>query len=259
MDDLLKIGLNLPLFGLVLCRIGGLVLAAPILSSMTIPLRVRAAVTALLGLIMLPIAAHAPVALPDSVLGYLPIVLQEMGLGLLMGFSAAMLIASLEAAGGLAAQQIGVALAQVASPDTHRQEHVISVFLGIIGLLLFLAADGHHWLIRALASSYRQVPLGMAVWRSEFSELLREGLSGFTLVALRIAAPLMGIMFMLTVLIALIARTVPQMNILLVGYPVKVFVGVMSLVLTFPLMWPVLRAAFQNLQAQLTYLAAGGG
>ena len=81
------------------------------------------------------------------------------------------------------------------------------------------------------------------------------GFSGLFTLALRVAAPVLGIMFMLNLVLGLLAKAVPEMNILMIGYPVKVLVGTGAMVLTFPLTWPVMRDAFQGLQQQLVTLA----
>ena len=177
MYELLRAGLNLPLFALVLCRSAGIMLAAPVLSSISVPLRVKTALAVLLGLVMFPFASRGIGNLPGAVLGYVPVVAGELGLGLLMGFSAGMVLASLEAAGGLAAQQLGMALAHVVSPDQQQDKHALSAFLGVFGVLLFLAVDGHHWLIHAVAVSYRAIPLGQVKWRPEFAEAINAGFS----------------------------------------------------------------------------------
>ncbi len=255
MYELLRAALNLPVFALVLCRVVGLMLAAPMLSSVSVPMRVKAALSILLGVVMFPFAGQVG-DLPSTVLAYVPIVLTELGLGLLMGFAASVVLAALEAAGGLAAQQMGMALAQVASPDRAGDKPALSALMGIFGLLLFISADGHHWLVQAVAASYKTVPLGQVGWPQGVAGLVEDNFSGFILCALHLAAPLMGIMFLVTVMMALVAKAVPQMNILLVGYPVKVFIGLVALVLTFPLSWPVLRGAFQSLHDQLLYLAS---
>lgn len=255
MADLIRIALNLPVFGLVLCRSAGIMLAAPILSSISIPVRLKAALAVLLAIIMYPLAAVQPLVLPQAILGYLPVVATELGLGLIMGLAASMVIAALNVAGALMAQQIGMAMSRVVSPDTQLPQTAISVFLGLLGLLLFLAIDGHHWFIQSLAVSYTEVPIGEARWTAQATQSVLGGFSGLFIVALKVAAPVMGIMFMISVLIALLAKAVPQMNILLVGYPVKVFVGMTAMVLTFPFMWPVISDAFRGLQVQLLTLS----
>ena len=131
----------------------------------------------------------------------------------------------------------------------------MATFFDTFCLLLFLAVDGHHWFIQALAISYRDIPLGQAHFSPAMAAAMQTGFSNLFLYALRCAAPLMGIMFLVNVVIALMAKAVPQMNILVVGYPVKVFVGVMALALTFPLTWPVMRDAFSDLHSQLIALS----
>jgi len=253
--SLVHIGLNLPLFGLVLCRGLGIVVAAPIFSNATIPVRVKAAVTLLIGMVLFPIAVQCRGELPTHAFGYLPLMLTEAGMGLIMGLSGAMVIAGLQAAGGLMAQQIGLRLAQTVSPENDGDSSAISVFLGILGLLLFLSVDGHHWFIQALALSYRQVPLGEVAWGPPAAASVLDGFSNLMVTAVRVAAPLVGIMFLVSVMIALLAKCVPEMNILMVGYPVKVFIGLVALTLTLPLILPVMRDAFHTLYGQLTQLA----
>jgi len=254
-DALIGMALNVPIFALVLCRGSGIMLAAPIFSSTAIPAQIRVALAVLLALIMYQFASQYAGALPSAVLGYVPLVLNEMGLGLVMGFAAGMLLAAMQAAGGLAAQQIGLGLGEIASPDQDEETDEMSTLFQVIGMLLFLAIDGHHWLIQALAVSYREVPIGHAHWSPAVNDTIQSGFCGLFITALRAAAPLMGIMFLVNVIVALMAKAVPQMNILLVGYPVKVFAGVVALALTFPLTLPVMRDAFQRLNSDLLVLS----
>jgi flagellar biosynthetic protein FliR len=247
--------LNLPVFVLVLCRASGIMLTAPILSSIEIPDRVKVGLTCLLSLIMYPLAARHTGALPAGVLGYAPLVLRELGLGLLMGFAGGLVLGAMRAAGSLAAQTIGLGMSDVSLPDEEDTTDEISTFFDIFCLLVFLALDGHHWFIQALAISYRDIPLGQAHFSPAIAAAVQTSFSNLFLYALRGVAPLMGIMFLVNVMLALMAKAVPQMNILVVGYPVKVFVGVLALALTFPLTWPVMHDAFSDLHTQLIALS----
>lgn len=252
---MLGMALSLPVFMLVLCRASGVMLTAPILSSMTIPARVRAGLTFLLAVIMYPLAARSAGVLPGAVIAYAPLVLKELGLGLIMGFAGGLVLGALRAAGSLAAQQIGIGTGNLALPEDDEEADEVATFFDTFGLLLFLAVDGHHWFIQALAISYRDVPIGQVHFGPGAAAAMQTAFSNLFIYALRCAAPLMGIMFLVNVVIALMAKAVPQMNILLVGYPVKVLVGVMALALTFPLVWPVMRDAFSDLHSELLVLA----
>jgi len=254
-NDILGMALSLPVFMLVLCRASGVMLTAPILSSVVIPARVRAGLTFLLAIVMYPLAAHAGGVLPAAVLAYAPLVLKELGLGLIMGFAGGLVLGALRAAGSLAAQQIGLGSSDVSLPEDDEESDEMASFFDVFGMLLFLAVDGHHWFIQALAISFRDLPLGQVHYGPGMAAAMQTAFSNLFLYALRCAAPLMGIMFLVNVVIALMAKAVPQMNVLLVGYPVKVFVGVLALALTFPLVLPVMRDAFGDLHSQLLLLA----
>jgi flagellar biosynthetic protein FliR len=247
--------LSLPVFVLALCRASGIMLTAPILSGIEIPDRVKVGLTCLLSLIMYPIAAQHAGALPAGVLGYVPLVLRELGLGLVMGFAGGLALGAMRAAGSLAAQTLGLGTSDVSLPDEEDTADELSTFFDIFCLLVFLALDGHHWFIQALAISYRDIPLGQAHVSPAVAGVLQTGLSKLFLFALRGIAPLLGIMFLVNVMLALMAKAVPQMNILFVGYPVKICFGVVALALTFPLTWPVMRDAFSDLHAQLIALS----
>jgi flagellar biosynthetic protein FliR len=256
MFDLTAIALNLPVFFLVLCRAGGIFIAAPILSNDTIPARIKVMLSVLLALVMYPFATQFSGPLPGSVLALVPMVLKELGMGLIMGFAASLVFAAVQSAGALAAQQIGLTLSEIASPGFADEEaDQISGFFGIIGLLLFLAVDGHHWFVEAVAASFRSVPLGEMPIRPQLASAITNRFTFLFVYAIRIAAPLMAIMFLVNIAIAVMAKSVPQMNILMVGYPVKVCIGVAAMLLTFPLMWPVLRQAFSRLQGDMLYFS----
>lgn len=255
MSELIGAALNMPVFLLVLCRAGGIMISAPLFSNGLISVRIKVVLALLLALIMYPFAAKYSGPLPVSVLAYVPIVLTEVGLGLLMGFAGGLVLAILLAAGGIATQQIGLTLGELASPNFDEDMDEISVFFDIIGILLFLAVDGHHWFIQALAISYHDIPLGHFTLRPEAATNITNSFCMVFTYALRGAAPLMAIMFLVNVAVAVLSKAVPQMNILMVGYPVKVFVGLLSMILTFPLMWPVMRDAFGNLHYQLLHFA----
>lgn len=256
MVDLTAIALNLPVFFLVLCRASGMFIAAPLLSHDTIPARIKIVFAVMLALIMYPFAKQFGGPVPGSILAMIPLVVKELGLGLIMGFAASLIFAAVQSGGALAAQQIGLTLSEMTSPGFSEEEaDQVSAFFGIIGLLLFLVVDGHHWLIEAVAATFRTVPLGEMPIRAQLMGSLTERFSMVFVYALKISAPLMAIMFLVNIALAVMAKSVPQLNILMVGYPVKVVIGVFALLLTFPLMWPVMRDGLSRLQNDLMYFS----
>ncbi len=245
---------HIPLFILLLVRAGGLMLVAPILAHVAMPVLVRVAFSVLLALILLPLSLGQPFVAPAIIFGYVPLLVTEAAIGLVMGFAAGMTLAALRAAGHFIAHQIGMAMSQVAAPDIEGQSTPPATLFGVVGLLMFLGINGHHWFIRGLALSCRLTPPGVARWSPRINDILCGQFSGLFVVALRMAAPVLAIMFLSTVLIALLARAVPQINLMIIGYPVKVFIGLTALASTFPLLFPVASNAFRQMQVDLMRL-----
>jgi len=254
MSELVLVLRHVPLFVLLLVRAGGLMLVAPILAHAAMPILARIAFTVLLALILLPLSLGQPFAAPAGLIGYLPLLVTEAGIGLALGFAAGVTLAALRAAGELIGHQIGMAMAQVAAPDFEGRSTPPGTLFALIGLLFFLGINGHHWLIRGLALSCRTVPPGACRWSPRIAEILRGQFTGLFVLALRLAAPVMAIMFLTTVMIGLLAKAVPQINLMIVGYPVKVFIGLTVLAATFPLLFPVVGEAFQRLHVQFVTL-----
>jgi len=251
MLQLAKAMMNLPLFVLVACRMSGLVLVAPIFSSTSLAARTKIALVVMLTLIMFPLAVGFAGEIPTKAAALLPLFATELGVGLLMGFAAAMVVAGAQMAGNLAAQQMGLALARTAAPDTGVSSTAVSVFLGMLSLLLILTMGAHHWFVEILAWSYREVPLGEARWNPLVFRALTENFSNMFVLAVRMVAPLIAVLFLVNVMIALMAKAAPRMQILMAAYPAKVIVGLIMLVLTFPLVWPVLREACTAMRTQM--------
>jgi flagellar biosynthesis protein FliR len=249
--DILKAIINLPMFMLVATRITGIVLIAPIFSSISIPVRLKVAFVVVTALVMFPFASAHAGDMPSNVLGFAPLFVSELGMGLVMGLAGAMVIAGVEMAGNFISQQIGLAMATIADPASGQSTTAISVFLSMLTLLLFLAVDGHHWFIAAVGGSYRHVPLGAVEWTPALFKLYMANFSQMFLFMLRVAAPVVGLMFLVNIMMALIAKAAPGIHILIVGYPVKMFAGLTLLAGTFPLLWPVIRSSFEMLRIQL--------
>ena len=254
MSELVLVLHHVPLFVLLLVRAGGLMLVAPILAHAALPILARIAFSVLLALILLPLSLGEPFAAPAGIIGYLPLLVTEAGIGLTLGFAAGVALAALRAAGELIGHQIGMAMAQVAAPDFEGQSTPPGTLFALMGLLFFLGINGHHWLIRGLTLSCRMAPPGACRWSPRIAEILGGQFAGLFAFAVRLAAPVMAIMFLTTVLIALLAKAVPQINLMIVGYPVKVFIGLTVLATTFPLLFPVVGDAFQQLQVDLANL-----
>jgi len=210
---------------LVFVRVSGLLLAAPVFRQQTIPVQVRI----LIGVILAySLAGFATGPLPDYVthdVGFALVVLVEAGTGLVMGFTARIIFWAVTFAGTIMGYQMALSLAQTYNPISGASSNPLGQILSYALLLAFLLADGHHFLLRALAQSFEVVPLGGAALAAAGPPLL-EWMGDFFRLAVRLAAPFLVILFLTDIALGIFARLVPQANLFTLSLPAKLLVGV---------------------------------
>jgi flagellar biosynthetic protein FliR len=218
---------------LLVMRLTGLVLVAPVFSARVVPMRVRTAVLVVLALVLWPAAADAAGPLERLTA---PAVLNEGLIGLVVGMGAAVFVAAAETAGATLAIQMGLSGASLLDPMTRSQTPVLGNVLGLTVLAFLVALGGHVLIIESLEASLRIVPPGAPVDPAGgVRAVFQVGTLLFAL-GLRFAAPVVGAMVIGNAALGVVARTVPQLNVLMVAFPVQIAVGLFTLAAALPLM-----------------------
>lgn len=214
------------LFTLLLFRVTGMMLTAPVFGSPALPTQLKVGLAMLLCLPLLPLVAPSVRALPDSLGGYLLAALAESATGMILGFAAALLFAAVQLAGMLIDQELGMSLANVIDPLSNEQVSVVGLFKLLLATALFLAIDGHHMLLSAVADSFRLVPVAGFRFSPQLGQTLGDELVGNLFsIGVRLAAPTVVTMLLTTIAMAFLARAVPEMNVFIVGFSVRILVG----------------------------------
>ncbi|HYF20772.1 MAG TPA: flagellar biosynthetic protein FliR [Ramlibacter sp.] len=213
---------------LVAARIGALLLVSPLFRAIPVPAPARVVLTIGLSVALAMPMASVPVgSLPPgdlfTGLG------RELALGATMGLGVLAAFAGLSFAGRVLDLQIGFGFGQVLDPVTRQQVPVLTTVFGVLGVLLFLLVDGHHGLLRALALSVDRFPPGQP-WPVEqaIAGVVRQ-VAGLFALGFALAAPVVLCLFLLDVALGVLARNLPQMNMLALGIPAKVVVGLLAL------------------------------
>ncbi len=220
----------LPVFALVLFRIVGLLMTAPLVGSEMMPIRVRAALAMTLALVVFPLVAPqapADLSLTTVVVGGV----RELIIGAVCGLAVSILLMAAEVAGTLVGQQAGIGLGQVFDPAMGGEVSIMGQVFSIVLVTSFLIVGGHRAMIAGLLDSYQATPLMAGVFDQSAVELLVEMLGASFLLAIRVAGPALTAMFLTMVALSFLSRTMPQLNILSVGFQVQTMVamGVMGL------------------------------
>ncbi len=220
-------------FTLVLSRTSGLMLAAPIFSSTGIPRLVRALLAVVMALLVTPVFLGTSLPPVVNLVDYGRLVAGEVLLGLLLGLGINILFAGTQVAGQLISQMSGLTLADVASPGFDDNQSVFSQLFYFVTLAVFVAIGGHRIMIEALLDTFAWAPPGHAVFGNSYAEVLIEIMGQSFALGVRAAAPIVTVLLLSTVLLGLITRTLPQINIIAVGFGLNSLLsfGVLSVTL----------------------------
>ena len=213
-------------FGLLIVRPAMLVAITPALGGTHLPVPVKVGLTVLIAVGLLPSVA-VPRGLPELTLTV--IVAREVVIGLSIGFAMRALIAAAEFAGHLSGQQIGFSYGATIDPQSGVRNNMLAMLYGSLATLGFLAINGHHAVLRALVQSYGALPIGGGSLDASIVSSVRDILGLVFVVAVRLAAPIIVVMLVLEVVIGLISRTSPALGFMVIGYPLRLMVGLVLL------------------------------
>lgn len=226
-----------------------MVVVIPILGYAAVPVHVKAAFSFALTIIVFPLVSLELAPLSNSPIELIIVFAREVLVGLIIGFITTIVFFGIQMAGQIVGIQIGFGIINIIDPYTNIQISLIGQLNYLVALLVFICLEGHHFLIRALVLCYEYIPLAGASFPTGLPAQVNL-LSGLVFdVALRVAAPIMVALLITDVALGLIARVAPQMNVFLVGFPLKIGVGLFVLTMTvsyFPYIFGKLFDQFQR-------------
>jgi len=215
---------TIPIFLLIFVRVLGFFVTMPLFSYRTIPLPFKIGMSFFLSLTMFYTVDSSLVDIDQF---YVFLVMKEALIGLLIGLMAYMILSAVQIAGGFIDFQMGFAIANVVDPQTGAQSPLIGQYFYIFALLFLLSVNGHYLLIDGIYFSYQFIPLHQFIPFSEGSiaQFAIQIFNHMFLIAFQMAIPIVGCLFLVDVALGIIARTVPQLNVFVVGLPIKIFVS----------------------------------
>ena len=243
------------IFMLVFARITGIFTSAPIFGSHNIPVQLKAALSLLCTALVIPLLIDSQITVGSSMLVYLLIVISEFFLGLLLGFAASLVFTAVQMAGHLLDMQIGFGIVNIFDPQSGQQVPLLGNFKYILALLVYLSTNGHHFFLSALFDSFKSTPITTVVFHAiPLAELFVDLISGAFIFAFKITVPVLIALFLTDIALGILARTMPQMNIFVVGIPIKIAVGVFVLSTALPFFIIFLEVSFNAMYRDLYHL-----
>lgn len=248
--SLISLQLLLPSFLLVLFRVGGLTIAAPMFSSQTIPIRARAGLAFVIALMVFPLV-HPLTPATLSLDAMVVTILGELLIGLIMGVAVGMLFVGARLAGLMIGQQAGIALGQVINPMMDGQSTIIGQLYFLVAMMVFLAVGGHRAMVSALLDTFQSIPPGSFRYNASMLGLIERLLTDAFILGIRLAGPALIALLLASLTMGVISRTIPQINVLTIGFAVRVFVALSVTGVSLPLVYDILYDAIVNTNDQV--------
>lgn len=221
-------------FLFILLRVTSIIMIIPILGSRNIPVIFKIGLACAISIILFPILQFDTFPIFTGLIPFIIGAAGEIMIGVIIGFSVKLLFAGIQMAGQITGIQMGLGMSRVLDPNMGVQVSDIAQINNFLALLIFLSINAHHFFLYAIADSFTIVP----PMSFQFSHSLMKCLNIMTgkmfIIAVKVGAPLMAALLLTSVAFGLVARTVPQMHIMIVAMPMKIAIGLLFLGIILP-------------------------
>jgi len=239
---------QLPLFFLVFVRMTSFFVTAPIFMMRDVPVPFKIGLAFFLSLIALSFPTLPETVPIDNY--YWLLLIKEAIVGITIGFTAALILYAVQTAGIFIDMQVGFAMANIFDPQTGVQTPITGRLKYTLAILFLLSLNGHHLLIRGIFTSLEWIAVDQwipALADGKVSSFLTDALGRMFEAAFLIAVPVAGALFMVDIALGIVAKTVPQMNVFVVGLPLKIMVNFIILLIVLPGFFFILQKLFADM------------
>jgi len=197
--------------------------------------RVKIGFAFILAWIIYPAITYNPDLLPNSLITYFIVLFNEIFWGLIIGFVFYIIFIGIQYAGEVIGIQMGFGIVNVLDPQARIQISIIGQFFYLVALIIFISINGHYYLIEAVFRFFEILPPGAIVFSSKFLDQIIKISTMMFFYMFKLGAPVVITLLLTDIAFGMIARTVPQMNIFIVGFPIKIIVSFVTIILSFSL------------------------
>jgi flagellar biosynthetic protein FliR len=241
---------------LIFSRILGFFILVPFFSISGIPNQLRIGIILFISLITYPMVSYEPLEFYSLVSLIVPIG-KEIILGLGLGFVTTLLLSSLNFAGQFIDIDIGYSMVSVISPTSEEEIPVTANLFYIYTMIIVFITDFHHILIELIINSFNSLPLGSMIINDNYVDLLMILLKESFELGMRFAAPILIFIFSVNIILGLLSKAMPGMNVFMLGMPMKIFVGLILLFLILPMYFDLIVKILENIYGYTSKLIGG--
>lgn len=208
---------------------------------------VKISLSLMIAYIIMPGISTANIANVSTTMTFVIYAINEVIAGLTLGFFTNLCFMSVRFAGNIMDLQVGFSMMSMYDPSTSSNTTLIEHMIYWFSLVLFFIIDGHHMLIRALIDSFSNIQIGQFFLSNDNINVIISAFTSYFAVGIKIAIPIMIILLITDLAMGLVARTVPQLNIMILGLPIKILIGLLAFSLALPIFMNIIIANFQTI------------
>lgn len=220
------------LFLLVMVRTSGIFIFSPFFSAQNIPNTMKVGLTFFISLL---ITSYLPITPDFNNEIILFVILKELMIGVIIGFISYSFFSIFYIMGQIMDMKIGFGMANVIDPLNRTQVPLMGNFYYILSFLLLMRVNGHHLIISALVNSYDFLPIGSFKYTGDIVNILIDSLAKSFEIGFKLSAPVVAMIFITDIVLGIISKTIPQMNVFVVGMPLKVIIGLLIIIISMPI------------------------
>lgn len=241
------------LFAVVLARVGGLVTFAPFWNLKTISKSIRATLALAMTIVITPMVAPHLATPPTELISFALVIAGELAIGCALGLVGQLVFSGLEMAAHVLTSLMGFSLASMIDPTTNAQTTAFGTMAQMLGVVVLLGADGHHWLLSATVRSFEVIGPGGFASTAALAQLLLRLSADALSVGVALAAPAIIVLLIVELALGIAGRVTPQLQVLLLGFPIKIAVGFWLIGASLYFLPGAFRDVFSAIRINLTY------
>ncbi len=249
--------LNIDYFVLIFLRISALIFSSPIFGRKTLPNMLKILLCMTLAYVVFAADPNPMVITYRNVIEYVLLCVKELLFGLVLGYVTTMLFSIPQTAGYVIDMQMGFGMVNVFDVQSNISVPVTGNFLYTVMMLSFFAVDGHHELIYIMQSTFSYIPVGQVALNPALGISALEVFALAFVLAAKVAMPMIAAGLMGEIIMGIVVRTAPQMNVFVVGIPLKIILGFLALLLLLPVYVNFTNTLFYNMFESIHYMFGG--
>ncbi|HHX59598.1 MAG TPA: flagellar biosynthetic protein FliR [Epulopiscium sp.] len=257
MNAIIDFYTQIDIFLLVFTRIIALLSVVPIFSDKSVPEIAKAGLALMISIIVVYSNPMMEINYNASIVAYGVLILKEIVVGLIIGFVIYMMFQVFFFVGQLVSMASGLSMSNMFDPTIGQQVPTIGVLYNYVASALFLVTNGHHIIFRALIHSYLLIPIGEGQVNAGIIDQFIRMLNSYFIISVKIAAPIMVTMFILDFALGILARTAPQMNMFVIGFPIKIMASLIMLLMATVLMNTAYMYVYDQIDINLLEVIQG--